>query len=640
MANYWAIAIGVNQYQHFQPLMYAQRDAQVFRDTLIKNADFPAQQCFLLTDSGAGMNRTETLPQRNSIQACIAHTCRQRLHPGDVLWCFFSGYGVCVDGKDYLMPIDGDPNSVETSGISMEWLLSTLSLAKTDNVVLLLDVNRSQGMAGAGMGNQTAQLAREHRVPVILSCRSDQFSHETLALRQGLFTTALLEGLRYEQCRTLEQIAQYLDDRLPQLSEHHWRPPQNPVAILPVQKKHQLMLPEPLPVAAGQMNPPVEREETFAETPDRFIPVYGYPRADRRSVAEADPLPSMPSFSADRTTQFDDFPSDSLLAPDRPEPGESLPSPQRSPDWNRLSSFADPFPEETVQTPSIEPIPPEEQPEISDRLFWRRLLTWGGIIAAVLLIGVIIRNANQSDPAANTALLLNPARQDAGSTESEAPSAAPSQPAIQAEPGSPLETAYIATRSRRFQDAKQYLEQVPRLQRRGDYQKVLDETNKGLLSDAKVTLTQTRELTDENQASDFVAALEMARLIQPGEPHYDEAQEYVDRWSRVIFDMAQGRADRRNDSSSTVAADNYRTAIRTVRLIPPDAPVYNQGQAAIAQWSQRLFELANDRAIEGKYDVAVYVAELIPSDAPVYPEAQEAIEAWRDLPSLYVAPTP
>jgi uncharacterized caspase-like protein len=663
MANYWAIAIGINQYKHFQPLMYAQRDAQIFRDALIKDAGFPAKQCFLLTDSVPGINRTEAVPNRDSIQACIAHTCRQRLHPGDVLWCFFSGYGVRVDGKEYLMPIEADPNSAATTGIPIEWLFSTFGSARTSNIVLVLDVNRSQGIAGEGIGDQTTLLAKEHGIATLLSCRSDQFSYETLALRQGFFTTALLEGIRYQKCSTLEQLVQYLDDRLPELSEHHWRPPQNPVSILPANKKHLLILPDKEAVEAGHRAAnAVSQSNLTGETQrTRRIPVYGYPRSERSTTIDAEPTPfsyrdtmkvgePIGGDRVHRNPPVRDPISGNLIGEEMGRSGgansdqalTNYPSVLMNPEWETSHEFpGKDFADEPIQSPSIEPISPEEQPEISDRLFWRRLLTWGGILAAVLLIGVIVRHSRSAQSQNNTASFTGApiAQADPASPQLTTPPP-PSQPAIQAEPGSPLETAYVAARSRRFQDAKQYLEQVPSNQQGADYQKVLDETNKGLLSDAKVALTRTRELTNENQASDFVEALETVRLIRPDEPHYTEAQEYVDRWSRVVFDMAQGRADRRNDSSSSLAAENYSTAIRTVRLIPDDAPIYGQAQTAIAQWSQRLFELANDRAIEGKYDVAVYVGELIPTDAPIYPEAQAAIESWRTQPTLYIAPTP
>jgi hypothetical protein len=245
MANYWAIAIGIDQYQQFQPLMYAQRDAQALRSFLTKESNIPAKQCFLLTDSAARRQRTEAYPSRDKIQACITRTCQQRLQAGDFLWCFFSGYGVQFDGKDYLLPIDANPDRIAETGIPIELLFSTFETAPTPNIMLVLDVNRSSNpVPGPGFGDQTVLLAREHGIPTLLSCLPNQLSHETLSLRQGLFTAALLEGLRHQGWSTIEQLVQYLSYRLPELSQQYWRPQQDPLAIVPSDKRFQLVLPE------------------------------------------------------------------------------------------------------------------------------------------------------------------------------------------------------------------------------------------------------------------------------------------------------------------------------------------------------------------------------------------------------------
>lgn len=672
MANYWAIAIGINQYYHFQPLMYAQRDAQVFRDFLIKEGTFPAKQCYLLTDASFKTNRAELSPTRDNIQSCILRTCQQRLKSDDFLWCFFSGYGVKHEGNDYLMPLDGNPNQVATSGISIEWLFSVFATAPTKNIVLVLDVNRNQSaLMGEGVGEQTAQLAKEHGIPVILSCTPDQFSHETLALRQGLFTTAVIEGLRYRGCTTLEQLMQYLEIRLPELSEHHWRPQQTPFAVIPTEKKHQFIVPPEAATTLGRaMENPVAVD-------DRLVRI-GYGRSDLshrsdfsdleqfnfdpsdqgRASSQPMPEPTSSTWSSSLSSTSSSTLSPTLAPTRSPamprglEPtssrstweststytGESMepgyPTVLLSPEWERSASTAATASQtaphdQTTQTDDADPV---------DTRFWRRLLMWSSIIAAILLVGVILRNLgepNGESPLLDQASIAQP---EETSTEADE---AIDQPLIQAEPGSALESAYVAIRARDYIDAKQQLAQVPSEQRGADYKKLLEDANKGLLSDAKVALTRTRELTNENQTSDFVAAIELARMIQPNEPQYQEAQQYVERWSRVMFDMAQGRADRRNDSSTSIAAENYRIAIDTARLIPSDnAAIYKQAQDAIAHWSERIFELANDRASEAMYDVAVQAAELIPPDAPIYPQAQEAIAVWLEKPTLYVAPTP
>ncbi|GAB4380193.1 MAG: hypothetical protein Kow00121_35900 [Elainellaceae cyanobacterium] len=642
MANYWAIAIGINQYQHLQPLMYAQRDAQVFRDFLIKEAKFPAKQCFSLTDASPRLGRAESYPSRESIQACITRICQQRLQSGDFLWCFFSGYGMQVDGKDYLMPIDGNPAEVATTGIPIELLFSTFETAPTQNILLVLDVNRSQNvLPGEGVGDQTALLAKEHGIPVLLSCPPDQFSHETLALRQGLFTTALIEAMRYQGCTTLEAIVQYLSQRLPELSEHHWRPRQDPFAILPSEKKYALMMPSEAAAALSA------NAQSVGNDSDHALPIPSLPSADRDALS----FNSIPSDSP-WSFQYPPASERGYEEAEREEAGSS--TAVLDPGWEKMTFMSssdipsslpsDPNQFSSSQLNPRQPAPLESAPaieptDLSDALFWRRLLTWSGVIAAVLLLGVVIRNFG--NPARKT---TSPSAVEQGLV-TQAESGVQGNPAIdqpnaqlpvQAEPGSPLESAYLSIRSRSYIDAKQFLAEVPAGERNQDYNQLLEEANKGLLSDAKVQLTKMRELMTENQAADFVDAIVIAQQVRPNEPQYREAQQYIDRWNRVILDMAQGRADRRNDSSTSIAAGNFGAAIKTAGLVSSDSPdVHRQAQEAIAHWSQRILDLADSRAAEGMYDVAIQTAENIPPGTAVYDSAQELIAVWREKPTLY-----
>lgn len=623
MANYWAIAIGIDRYQHFQPLMYAQRDAQAFHNFLTKEAKIPAKQCFLLTDSASRRHRTEAYPSRDSIQACIARTCQQRLQPGDFLWCFFSGYGVQIGGKDYLVPIDGRIDDIATTGIPIELLFSTFETAATNNIMLVLDVNRNQNlMTGEGVGDQTALLAREHGIPTVLSCLPNQVSHETLALRQGLFTTALLEGLRHPGTATLEQLMQYLGYRLPELSEHHWRPQQEPFVVIPSEKRFQFVLPE---ASRGAIAPFLEMPLDQREQDDRLLA-----SQDFVFFGEAGAWVE-PSSLAERWS-----PS---------ELEGNYPTAQLNPAWQAPHSLrlaGGESGEVFAMTPAL-PTDRSADGEVTDSLFWRRMLAWSSMIAAVLLIGVVIRNTGTGVPSSAPTIESAPIE---GAVESESLLGSSTtdegnQPAIQAEPGSTLESAYLEARARNFLDAKQFLDAVPAGDRNADFNQLLDQINRGLLSDAKVQLARTRELTSENQAADFVEAINIARLIRADEPRYEEAQQYIARWSRIILDMAQGRADRRNDSSTSIAAENFGAAITTARMVPPDdSEAYRRAQESINQWSQQIFDLAQARADEAKYDVAVQTAEVIPSDVAIYPEVQAAIAVWKEKPSLLILPTP
>lgn len=629
---YWAITVGINHYQHphIQPLMYAQRDAQLLCDFLVKEAKFPAEQCLVLADASRASRGI--YPNRDNIQTTITRICQQQLQPGDFLWCFFSGYGMRFDGQDYLVPVDGNPDEIATTGIPIKFLFSMFATAPTHKIFLVLDVNRSQTvLTGEGIGEQTAALAKEYNIPTLLACPPDQFSHETLALRQGLFTTALIEAMRYQGCTTPEAIIQYLGQRLPELSEHHWRPRQDPFAILPADKRYWLVMPEAAAITLSARRVEVAAPPSRLPAPSHSSSYSGYPSERNPLSFETVPADSPWNFAyPDRTAQHPHSrtatPTLETTSPDQPA---HKPSPMLAPPFSQEVSL--PSQPSPSMTPTIEPT------DLSDALFWRRLLTWGSVIAAALLLGVMLRAGGSGEGNRSEAASFPASPSEPAPSITDEPIA---QPSIQAAPGSTLESAYLAVRARNYSEAKQFLAEVPAEQQNRDYHQLLNEANKGLLSDAKVHLTKVRELTTENQAADFVDAINTARQIAPNEPQYREAQQYINRWSSIILDMAQGRADRRNDSSTSIAANNFNAAIRTAQMIPAEGSAYKPAQDAIAHWSQRLFDLAQARASEGMYDVAIQTVETIPPEAPIYEAVQAAIAEWRERPLLYQPPVP
>nr|MBX2862115.1 caspase family protein [Leptolyngbyaceae cyanobacterium MAG.088] len=242
MSNSWAIIIGINQYQGFQPLMQAQNDAVGIRQYLIEEAGFLPENCILLSDLSKSTEYEAVFPDQAAINDWIETICQGRVQRDDSLWFYFSGYGAQADNKDYLMPVDGDPAQVKQTGIALQDVVKYLKQAPTKDIFMVLDMNRSQSaLAGQAIGEHVAKLASKARIPLLLSCQPNEFSHETLAVRHGLFTAALLEGLRYDGCATLSHLERYLVERIPELCEHHWRPIQNPVVILPEEQKFQLL---------------------------------------------------------------------------------------------------------------------------------------------------------------------------------------------------------------------------------------------------------------------------------------------------------------------------------------------------------------------------------------------------------------
>jgi hypothetical protein len=192
----------------------------------------------------------------------------------------------------------------------------------------------------------------------------------------------------------------------------------------------------------------------------------------------------------------------------------------------------------------------------------------------------------------------------------------------------------------------------------------------------QAALDQAKRLLRPNQASLFNKAIIEAGKVKPGDPLYKQAQQDIKRWSEVILDLAEGRAEKGNfgaaiaaaqlvpkDSSSVYTkaqqtinqwkllstqqqqnqniiatakkqiqpnqASSYNRAIRTLRQVPPDQPGYAEAQQLITQNSQAIYQLAQTRASQGKFKEAIQTATLIPAGAPAYEASQKAIAMWK-----------
>jgi uncharacterized caspase-like protein len=218
-----AIAIGINQYEFLQPLQYAQQDALSVQTFLQKEAYFDRVLHF--SDDSPPLNGKSTRPTRNNLRRVLREIFAQPfLGDGDDFWFFFSGHSMRDNERDYLMPIDGDPNDIAESGISIQLVTDYLRQSGADNVVMILDACRSGGRKdGSGIGNDTQEISKQTGVISIFSCSPNQYSYEFAVLGQGAFTSALLEGLAMPggTCATVSRLDHYLQSRVPEIVRQH-----------------------------------------------------------------------------------------------------------------------------------------------------------------------------------------------------------------------------------------------------------------------------------------------------------------------------------------------------------------------------------------------------------------------------------
>lgn len=247
MASNWAIAIGINQYRFLQPLKYAKRDAEVMSAFLTEQVK--CDRIFLFTDDSPPIGGKPTEPFRANLLRVLRQIFEKPfMKDGDNFWFFFSGHGIRHCEQDYLMPLDGDPEDVENTGIPTYLITNYLRSCGADNVVLILDACRNVGRrCGEGIGRQTEAEARQTGVISIFSCSPDQYSYELDAIGQGAFTHALIEGLGIRgRCATVERLNQYLENRVPDLvSQHLERMRQTPYIIAePLRRSHLILMPQ------------------------------------------------------------------------------------------------------------------------------------------------------------------------------------------------------------------------------------------------------------------------------------------------------------------------------------------------------------------------------------------------------------
>ncbi|MBW4423851.1 MAG: caspase family protein [Nostoc desertorum CM1-VF14] len=620
MANYWAITIGINQYQLFQPLSCAQADAEAVEDFLVTEAGFLPKHCLIMTDTSPPIGDRSTYPTKENILLLLEDLAATSWQPEDYLWLFFSGYGVNYQGKDYLMPVEGNPELVQETGIELRSLMQSLQLAEL-NVLLLLDINRAFGtQADAPVGEETIELAQELQLATILSCQPEQFSHESSELGHGFFTAALLEALRSGNGSNLADLESYLSLLMPKLCHHHWRPVQNPATIIP--SRTQVILPELAIESDFQSEAVIYPEESFA------------------IARAAPPLDDYPRTSAERGRWGEAIVNSSQH---KVEKSKAQPLVQES-----ATSLSQPMAETSLgANPRGRFIPnsskgyvsrlPSNQPSIP---FWKQFILWGGgsLLVAGLIAVVFLRNQE-------TFRIKQ--------ISSTSPNATASDRQVIDNLPSDL-TPEVRFKNQSSAQITSSSESEKR--------------NQAVLDLAKMSLKQT-------QASDLSMAIATARKIKPGEPLYEQAQENIKIWSRMILDLAEGRAKQRQYASAIAAArlitkdeapyakaqaainlwrlegkqyvsnktlldaanaliksgqaSTYNRAIEVAKKVSPGQPGFDTAQKSINKWSEKILDLAKRRAAQGERNTAIATAALVPEETAAYEDAQDAIQKWQ-----------
>jgi hypothetical protein len=156
------------------------------------------------------------------------------------VFLFYSGHGVpgLKDGREYLLPVDGDPDSPEISGYSAELLYRNLGQLEARSVTVFLDTCFSGGSPNGPLVRSASGIRvapkRVSTPPftVMSASREDQIASWDEESQHGLFTKHLLDALagaaddqRYgntDNQITLNEIKVYLDREMTYAARRRW----------------------------------------------------------------------------------------------------------------------------------------------------------------------------------------------------------------------------------------------------------------------------------------------------------------------------------------------------------------------------------------------------------------------------------
>ncbi len=643
MANYWVITIGINQYRHIQPLMHAQSDALFTHKFFTEEAGIAANHCVLLSDLATSVGAQVVYPDKPAIAQWI-QTIITQVGPGDVLWFFFSGYGTQLDGADYLMPIDGDPDQIAETGIALSDLINTVAQLPTDKAVLVLDINRSQGaLAGHTIGTQVIKLAEQRHVATLLSCQPEQYSHETLGVRHGLFTAALLEALQQGH-NTLGQINDYLAKRLPELCEHHWRPVQNAVAIMSDEQKIAVLVPELITslnsITSDATTSDLNSDFT-AQTSDITTGTATDITTDAVTAAAVGVGAGAIASSTHLTEQsYPKEPAGTELYQASPTADTTIDSIRTG---HKASTTQTLEPVEPVApgTPSSSAIVPyttdsDESPDaITGAIDGATLRNWG-LLALALLMGLVLLK-QPFVKAAWDGLVNQPeiaTGSDSGQAKSDSETvdaAAPVTKTLAEEPADISDTATASknTASESSESGNTQPKNAAQPKATSSNSANNPASASGSEGQTAALMAQANAALEKKQYSEALMALKEVPKDQRDS-----------KFSSLLIKARVGasEAEQINTALLTDAltsiqpaqASQFTEAIAKARRIQPGEPIYEEAQQNIKSWSQTILDIAEGRAATGNLESAISAAQVMPRDnAEAYQKAQNKIAFWQ-----------
>ena len=219
--NIYALIVGIEDYRSVSPTPGARADAEAFAEMLRTSMGVPEHQIHLLTDGDA---------TRADIYATLSWMQRNVSSDGRIFF-FFSGHGSpnVETGQSFLLPFEGQPETIEFSGVALNQVLDGLEQSPARDVLAFVDAcfsgsgDRSALPEGARplvpVEEETAQ--ERTKVAILASSGASEISGTTESGDAGLFTHHLIRALGEGRADmdgdgmiSLEELQSYITPRI------------------------------------------------------------------------------------------------------------------------------------------------------------------------------------------------------------------------------------------------------------------------------------------------------------------------------------------------------------------------------------------------------------------------------------------
>lgn len=217
----FALIVGIENYRNVASAEFSERDAVSFKNYAGSMLGVPEENTIVLLGERA---------RRADIAKYIEEWLPRNVGSDSRVYFFYSGHGAPdpLKGISYLVPWDGDPSFLGSSGYPIPALYAALEALKAKEILVALDACFSGDGGRSVLAKGIRPLVRvtdpslpaKSKLSVLTAARSDEIAGSDQNQRHGLFTYYFLKGLRGDgelnktEPVTLEKLHSYIQNNV------------------------------------------------------------------------------------------------------------------------------------------------------------------------------------------------------------------------------------------------------------------------------------------------------------------------------------------------------------------------------------------------------------------------------------------